>query len=212
MIYRDELTAYRDRLIVLQSEAPDARAASHAALAIGIVGRWLQHADADQIWNEVTASVPAGFTLEVGALARTVIQYRLWVERLSEHLAKSPDREKKMFHRAKRYLAENSAEALAALAFESAVRSNTKRLRATTLRRERAAPRTWFIQQWTTHFKELCGQPLDNVVRFLTAIAFDDPNITLDAIRGASRQSTRAARRAKAHRDTRPPKKRLSVP
>jgi hypothetical protein len=59
-----------------------------------------------------------------------------------------------------------------------------------------------FITNWQDKFTELCGQPLDEVVRVLTQIVYGgSPNIGV--IRGARRPTTRRARKK---RDTRPKK------
>ena len=170
------------------------QAAAHSALAIAIIDRWMKHKQADRIWNEIAANVPAGFSLTASAVAGRVIQYRLYAGRLIEAIDREPVIAGKLRIRAKRHFAQDTAEADAAFVFERAIRRNTQRLRARALRRERTAPRTWFIAQWSAHFKELCGKPLDSVVCFLTEIAFNDPTVTPDMVRAASQPSARKAR------------------
>jgi hypothetical protein len=67
-------------------------------------------------------------------------------------------------------------------------------------REKKTAAKKRFMLGWSNKFKELCGQPLDQVVRVLTEIVFD-VEVSIDAVRGAQRPSTRPGRR-KPDRDT----------
>jgi hypothetical protein len=51
-------------------------------------------------------------------------------------------------------------------------------------RETETAPRQFFMNDWSAKFQELCGQPLDEVVAFLTQIAFN-VEVTADAVREA---------------------------
>jgi hypothetical protein len=212
--FRADLALYRSNLVYLQTQAAalmhsqvpilqahaatmqvpaqviakeTTRAAAHSALAIAIIDRWMQDDDADRIWIELAAKLPAGYPARM--IAGRLIQYRLQADRLSQGDKRSPEIHKQMLHRAKRYLKENTPEANAKLINEATARMNTTELRARVpLRRGKTAPRTWFMAEWSECFRELCGKPLDNVVCFLTKIAFDDHNVTPDMVRNARRE------------------------
>jgi hypothetical protein len=61
-------------------------------------------------------------------------------------------------------------------------------------RKEKTAARQYFMTGWSRRFQAMCGQPLDEIVRVLTDIAF-----------GGEAQ-TQAVRDARKRRDIRPPK------
>ena len=185
--FRADLSLYRGNLVYLQPQAPDAKHAAHASLAIAIIDRWLQHEDADRIWIELAAKLPPGYPARM--IAGRLFQYRLQADLLSRGLARAPTIKSKFRTRVTRYRDQDTPEALAALIYESSVRLQTKELlERCNLPRGKNSPRTWFMAEWSECFRELCGKPLDNVACFLTKIAFDDDNVTPDMVRSARRE------------------------
>jgi hypothetical protein len=191
--FRADLATYRLSLLNEQSRTPNnngAGRAAHAALAqaIAIVDRWKQHDKAESMWRQIVGNAPPGFAMTPIDVAARVVQYRFYADQIARGIKLAPTVERKMRARVKRYNNENTPEALAALIYESAIRLQTKDLRARNLRRGKNAPRTWFMAQWSDHFSQCFGRPLDDVVRFLTEIAFDDLNVTPDMVRNARRK------------------------
>ncbi len=191
--FRADLATYRLSLLDEQSRTPNNNGtgrAAHAALAqaIAIVDRWKQHDEAESIWRDIIGNAPPGFAMTPIDVAARVVQYRFYADQMARGIKLAPTVERKMRALSKRHIDEDTPEANEAIAFERSVRSNTQRLRARNLRRGKNAPRTWFMAQWSEHFSQCFGRPLDDVVRFLTEIAFDDPNVTPDMVRNARRK------------------------
>jgi hypothetical protein len=188
----------------MQKIAPPGVPQQHAALAIEIVNGWIKHREAETVWSTLRSHVPPDGLVVVtptvvmpiaiitpSGFVGVVIRSRFDADKFSQLIDEAGPREQKIRARAKRALANGNHEALAALAEEIGTLATFKRLRAAVLRRQRSAPRTWFIQHWSGLFKDLCGQPLDEVVRFLTEIAFDDPAVTIETIKAARRSTKR---------------------
>jgi hypothetical protein len=193
--FRSELAAYHKRLSDKTQILPPHWKGD---LANGIINRWLEHPEAESIWTTLRANVPPGFSLTPSDFAVQVIQHRFDAEELTRVIRGLPGVEQKARQRLKRHLA---AADYASVSFESASLAGVKEQRDRLLGREDSAPRTRFMRTWTEHFRKSCGEPLHDVVRVITEIAFDT-TITVDAVRGASRPSTRTGRQR--HRGTRP--------
>ncbi len=198
--FRSELSNYRQRLLAMEQVQPP-----HwkLRLAIDLVNRWLERPDAESVWNILQAKVPDGFRLAPSEFAARVIQDRFLAEDLSRVIRDLPGVEHKTRQRLKRHLAKSD---YALSAFENALIASVKDQRSRLLSREVSAPRTRFMRNWCDHFRQLCDQPLYEVVCAITQIAFDDDSVTIEAVRGAHRPSTRAGRRRRYDRDTQPPK------
>ncbi len=200
--FRSELSTYQRRLLDLQKTAPP-DAAEWFQLAIELVNQWLDRPDAESMWNTIQSHLSPAFSFAPRDFIDGVVQGRFFAEELMRVIRDLPAVEHKNRQRTKRHLAKSD---YASLASENVLLASVKDQRSRLLSREVSAPRTRFMRNWCDHFRQLCDQPLYEVVCAITQIAFDDDSVTIEAVRGAHRPSTRAGRRRRYDRDTQPPK------
>jgi hypothetical protein len=205
--WRSDLSSYQGRLIDMQKTAPPGTPQQHAAILIETVNRWIKHKEAERVWNTFRSHVPPDSQVVVvvtstavmpianitpSGLVGMVIRSRFDADKFSQIIDDAGPLEQKIRARAKRHQTRTSSpEALEVASDLLGTLATFKRQRAAVLRRQRSAPRTWFIQHWSGFFKDLCGQPLEEVVRFFTEIAFNDPAVTIETIKAARRSTQR---------------------
>jgi hypothetical protein len=166
-------------------------------ITIDLLNRWLAHPEAEAIWTRLREKLPSD--VSAGAFAYGVVQRRLLAEKFSLIIREAPGLEAKGKVRTKRHSAQRK---YAQVASENALLDDFVKQRERLLGRQKSAPHSRFMRELGEKFRELCDQPLDDVVRVLTEIAFGE-GVSLDAVRGAQRAKTREGRRSK-RRDTRP--------
>lgn len=157
-------------------------------LVAKIISTWMDRADAETIWSTVSTKLP---NVTVAEFVCQVVWRRLMAEKLAEMIRMAPGLETKARHQIKGYLARRNYSQLGSV--NTPLDDFTKQ-RGQLLGRQKSAPRSRFMWEWATVFRQRCGQPLDEVVRALTEIGFGG-DVTLDAVRLAHR-----------HWSTRPPK------
>lgn len=200
--FRSELLTYQRRLLDLQQTVPP-NAAERFQLVIELVNRWLERRDAESVWKTIQSHVSPAFSFAPCDFIAGIVRDRLLAEDLTRVIRDLPAAEHKNLQRSKQHLAKSDQASLIA---ENTLLLSIRDQRSHLLSRKGSAPRTRFMRNWSDYFRQLCDQPLYEVVCTITQIAFDDDGITIEAVRGAHRPSTRAGRRRRRDRDIRPPK------
>ena len=188
--FRDELKAFQRRLPTLTAENNHWK----GRLAHDVIARWVDHSECESIWTTVRPLMRVQLT--PGHFIAEIIFARNDVEQLNFIVREAPAIEAKARARTKRHLKERKYSELAE---ENALLGEFVERRARVLGREKTGPRINFMKRLSAGFVQWCGQPLDNVVRVLTEIAFGEP-ITTEAVRAARKPRTRS------NRGTRSPK------
>jgi hypothetical protein len=177
--FQSQLVGYRQQLCAWQ---PNLRDDWKRQLMIDVVNRWIEHPLTEKTWNILRPKLPADVT--AGQFIFQVIRRRILMEEiiirepeLPKVVAKRNIRTKRLL-RAKNYLQ---------LGRENQLQGEYLEKRDRLLgRKKQDAPRQLFMAGWSEKFKELCDEPLDEVVRVLAEVAFDQ-EVTIDSVRGARR-------------------------
>lgn len=186
--FRDDLKAHQENLSAwgLKEDHWKGR------LAHEIIARWIDNNECETIWTTVQPFMKiAGVTPD--HFISNIIAARLDTEQLNIIVREAPALEAKVRARTKRHVQEKK---YSQLAYENEILGRFVERRRQTLGREKTGPRIAFMKRLSGSFERWCGQPLDNIVRILTDIAFDGETTT-EAVR-AARSS-----RAKLNRGTR---------
>jgi hypothetical protein len=180
--FRSEIAAYRGKLLADNEGHPELSA------WLALLDRWSDYAGAEQIWGALKTKVPPERMLTGEELIYLVLNDRFnLLEPLNRVVDGLPEIERKVVQRTKRHLKEGKHGQIATEnGLLQKVLNSSERILG---REKRTAVRNRFISNWTTRFTEVCGQPLDDVVRQLAEIAFGKA-VTLDTVRG-----TRKARK-----------------
>lgn len=188
--FRAALATYRQQIVTDNEGHPQ------LPLWLNVLDNWARHKSVEKIWLTIKEKMPAEFMLTEEELIWLVLDQRLNVlEPLSRIVDELPKVEKQVDHRTKRHLKERKRTQIATEnALLQTVLDGSERLLG---REKKTAIRNRFILGWTDRFVQNCGQPLDDVVKGLTEIAFGKA-ITVDAVRGARKN------RPQADRDTAP--------
>jgi hypothetical protein len=199
--FKAELAACRQMLMLKQK--------NHRQLSfmLKILDRWAGHPSAEDIWNTISSNWPRNalrsaysddeFILDVLASA-------VWAKKLKPVVYELDNCETKTLAHNKRLIGHKRySESADLMKLLAEVREGRRRLLS---REKKTAARNYFMIGWQEKFITMCGQPLIDVVRVLTDIAFGG-EVPVEAVRGARKPTTREARRPKSReRDTRPPK------
>jgi hypothetical protein len=190
--FKAALAAYQRREIVPEIVAD----AKQRQLAIKIIGRWKDHAAVETIWDTMEKKLPAEAMPTADDFIYLVLERRLSWEEFNKKVIQQGSRVVDNTRKtAKLHFVEgdySNATKKASLA------DNFHRERDQLLGRKRAiAPRKLFAKGWSDKFRELCGDPLDEVVRVLTEIAYGGTR-SIGEIRGYQKPTTRRARQSKA--------------
>jgi hypothetical protein len=188
--FRGELTTYRR---ILVEQRPDD---AQRRLALEVIDRWNEHILGEAVWDTIIQKLRPEDLPRPEQFIDLVLQRRILAARIDEVDRETPALESKINSRTKRHQRE---ESYTKLGIENVLLGALIDQRKRLLGREKGGHRKVFIRGWSDKFEELCGQPLDEVVRILTEIAFDTTETT-GAIRGARRPTKRS------DRDTRPSK------
>jgi hypothetical protein len=191
--FKSALLAYRKQLVAL--DVPP------RSIVFRVLDRWSKHGSVEPIWETVKKKLPADVVPTPVEFIELVLQRRLLCERLEEIVGEAPEIERKTDARSKRHLRDRNRSAL--IAEQTALNNFTVSGERLFGREKATGPRNKvFMRGWSDKFRELCDDPLDEVVRVLTEVAFGEP-ISIGAVRGTGRVTTRNARQ---NRDTRPRK------
>jgi hypothetical protein len=191
--FRSALFAYRKELL--------AAGVPPQSLAVRVIDRWSNHGAVESLWKTIAKKLPAEVLPTPKEFIGLVVQRRLLCEQLQEIVREAPALEAKTNARAKQNLREKKRKAVIVeqMALDNFVDHGTRLFG----REKVTGPRNKvFMRGWSDKFRELCGDPLDEVVRVLTEVAFGG-SISIASVRGTNRATTRTARKG---RDTRPPK------
>jgi hypothetical protein len=188
--FKTELATYRRTLV---EQRPDD---AQRRLALEVIDRWNEHISVESFWGKIVQKLRPEDLPRPEQFIDLVLQRRILAARIDEVDRETPALEKKVKSRAKRHLREKTYSKVATeIGLLADIVDQRKRL----LGRESGGQRKVFVVGWSEKFEELCGQPLDEVVRVLTEIAFDTEE-TIGGIRGMRRPTKRG------DRDTRPSK------
>jgi len=185
--FKSELTAYRRKLFLHRANHPQLR------LCLEVLNRWENHGSVETRWNTITEKLPPEARPTAGQFIDLVLERRVVAEELYRVMREAPGEKAKKRARIKRRL-NTDAEWQAGAKIFTALADFRDKSEQVLGREKGTAPRKRFESGWRDKFKEQCGQPLDEVVRVLSEIAFGGER-KIGAVRGTQR-----------HRDTRPPK------
>jgi hypothetical protein len=188
--FRSELKAFQQRLPAVTPANDHWK----GRLAHIVLARWIDHTECESIWTTLRPLLPAEMT--AGDFIGAVILARNDAEQLNIIVQEAPGLEAKVHTRTKRHL---KAKQYSQIAEENALLGEFVTRRARELGREKTGPRINFMRRISMGLELWCGQPLDNVARVLTEIAFGQP-VTTEAMRAARSPKVRR------NRGTRPPK------
>jgi hypothetical protein len=188
--FKAELAAYQRQVV------PEIADDDQRQLATKIIGDWKDHASVEKTWNTIKQKLPAEVMPTAAEFINLVVERRLSWEQVSKKVIQQGPQVEAGTRRAANYLWESGDYDNAKDKMSGADRFH--QMRDQLLGRKKAlAPRKLFTKDWSDKFRELCGDPLDEVVRVLTEVAFEQPR-TIGAVRGVQRPTTRRARQPKA--------------
>jgi hypothetical protein len=184
--FASELRACRQRLGGAVGLRPDEH-----QLAMEILQRWEERREAaEDSWRALKNKMP---DMTVWWLIRVTLDRRLAVaEELSARIPKMLKLEADIRRRAAHHRKAGKAELAAAeMAQLNEFRADRRRILS---RKMNASPCRLFMVGWSGTFTELCGYPLDEVVVFLTQVAFDRDDVSVETVRDARRSTTKGGR------------------
>jgi hypothetical protein len=192
--FKNALQAYLQYLV---SENKDS---SQLRLSLKVIDRWQAHAATETIWNGLKGRLPSEALPTAEEFIFLVLQRRLLHEQVKRVNDETPIVERAVRARAEQYWKAKQGKQYELAAIVRSKLDDFREQRERLLgRKKQEAPRKLFMVGWSDKFKELCGDPLDEIVRVLTEIAFGQ-EVTIDSVRGAKKPTTRR------DRDIRPPK------
>jgi hypothetical protein len=184
--FQSELASYRRRLVAERADYV------YLPIALEILDRWREHPDAEAIWTTLGQKLPPELMPMATQLIDLVLEKRLLMREVQLVVNQIPRRKAKTAQWSKHQLQDkNYAALVAAGSLLDEITSGAERLLG---RKKGTGPRKVFITGWRDKFVEFCGQPLDDVVRVLTEIAFGG-EITKDTVRATQKPTTQAKRR-----------------
>jgi hypothetical protein len=131
---------------------------------LGVIKRWLERADADDIWKKLKTALPAGYAVTPGQFIGEVIRLRLYAQGVEDML---PD-ETGVTVAAEGMIMGNVIRGDVSVAAELGALLGKHFARRGAASRQEGAGRTWFMWTLSESFKLTCGRPLDTVVARLT--------------------------------------------
>jgi hypothetical protein len=181
--FGSELAAYREWFIANRQQFT----AREHDIGLRVLERWQgrNRNDIEEIWNKIISKVrpdqcpanPADFAAQ---FISAVISCRTEAETYKTILHAEPELGAKIARRRELHLKNQDYNSLIC---DDELRKQYGDIRRRVFSRDtKTAPRKFFMNDWSGKFQELCGQPLDEVVAFLTQIAFDI-QVTADAVR-----------------------------
>jgi hypothetical protein len=195
-----EIVAFRKELIADHPDLPP------PADMLAVFDRWEKHADEweHHCWPTIAKRLPANAMPTVEEVFWWVLHRRAIARRIAEIIFRSPTTAQAK-RRAEAYLRDKTnlgavAQAAAELTYEYAVLTELAHKLAQFGRQKENIEKKLFIVWWRNKFFELCGKPLDEVVRVLTEIVYGG-TVNIGVIRGVGRPTTRIGRK----RDTQLP-------
>ena len=194
--FRSAIAAYREKLIADNPDRPP------PPDLLAVLTRWERHELAATIWVAVKEALPADMLPSEDRFIELVLQRRSMARRLAETYSALTWAEAKK--RTMRHLRDKKgpefAQALAGLSQEFTTLTDVMERRERLLGRQKEnAERKQFMKDWLGVFTNLCGRPLEQVVRVLTEIVYGG-KVRIGVVRSVRRPTTKRARQ----RDTRP--------
>jgi hypothetical protein len=183
--FRNELATYRERIVGANPK--------FSGLQLEILDRWRDHASVETIWKTIQSRLPADALPTAWEFISLFLERRAIAERVKVIGHEARHVEAKHLVRTKRHIKNRD---YAAVAHENRLMSEFIESNRLLGREKSRGHRKIFVKGWSDKFRELCGDPLDEVVRVLTEIAFGDTE-TIDAVRGVHRPTTRTKRRSR---------------
>jgi hypothetical protein len=190
--FKNEIAAYRKKWIEDNPNCPPPQD------MLAVLDRWEKHIECESIWERVQRRLPVEAMPTAEEFIFLVLFRRSVAKRLDEINRRTPT-EAEAKKRGEAHVHDKSGTELvrahAELAFEYAALAdlNTRRARLFTRQTENAERRR-FIIDWRDKFTQLCGHPLDDVVRVLAEIVYGG-RLKLGVIRAVRRATTRRARK-----------------
>ena len=187
--FKAELAAYQRQVV------PEIADDDQRQLAVKIIDDWKDHAAVEKTWNTIKRKLPAEVMPTAAEFINLVLERRLSWEQVNKKVIQQGPQVEADTRRTANYHWKSGDYDNAKGKMSDADKFHEMRDRL--LGRKKAlAPRKLFTKDWSDKFRELCGDPLDEVVRVLTEIAFERL-ATISAVRGVQKPTTRRARRSK---------------
>jgi hypothetical protein len=182
--FRSELTTWRKQFVAQNDQSPLRR------FVLEIIDRWLNHGSVEHIWKTIKLKLPPEAMPAAQEFIWLVLQRRLLLARVDNVIDELPEATRRTKNRAKRFLQENR---FGRLSLETGLLAEAKERRAQRVG-QKGGGRRLFIVGWREKFKELCGQPLDEIASALTQIAYGGEAPSISAVRSTERPTTQAGR------------------
>ena len=198
--FKSAIVSYRAAVL---NGAPAGRERDFISAALN---RWHSHPDTERIWKAIEKAciahknVPPPASFFIAWILRIGQDY----QRLSKRIAEAPDEQSELLSQAERDW--RAGHTLSAAWKRTLAEGAAQHATAVLGRQKGGAPQKRFRRMVRDTFIETCGRPLNEVVAVLAEIIFDT-EVSIDAVRGEKRPTTRAGRQSKSrNRDTRPRK------
>jgi hypothetical protein len=183
--FASELKAYRQRLLVSEHKVQPWFPAALKAL-----DNWADHPGSEAIWTILKEKLPPEALPTAGHFIDLVLQQWVLAQAVDERERDDAKVVKNHVDRLKRHLRD---ENYGRLWREAKLLDDHIKVHKKVLRRKMGAAKTNFMAGWSFKFREQCGQPLDDVVRVLTEIAFGTEETT-QSVRDKRRPTTKRGR------------------
>jgi hypothetical protein len=188
--FKNELTSYRRRSV------PKIANDEQRQLAVRIIDDWKDHAAVETIWNTIKQKLPAKDLPTAEEFIYLVLERRLSWEEFNKKkvIQQGPEVEANVRRTANLHWKKGDYDnAKDKMVYADKFHARRDQLLG---RKKTTAPQKLFMKGWSDKFRELCGDPLDEVVRVLTEIAFDKA-VPMSAVRDTGKPTTRKARQPK---------------
>jgi len=184
--FKAELEAYRQKLLVSEN-----RDQPWLPEAVQVLDRWRKHPDVEVAWKTLTRRLPSEAIREPAQFIDLVLERWFAAFRLEEASREGRAVEANVRSVATRQWRDREW-ASAAHRMEEA--DKFQKLGKEVLgHKRRDSPRKRFIIGWAEMFRNLCGQPLNNVICVLTEVVFGG-TVTCEMVSNAQKPTTKRGR------------------
>jgi hypothetical protein len=184
--FKSELAIYRRQL--LESENKDQ---PWLPAALRVLDRWKDHPDVETAWETIKQKLPPAAAVTPGQFIDLFLQRWDAAFHLDEAIRDGPAVERRVRATATRHWRDGDWDNAAGKMKEADV---FRRLGQKVLgRKKRGEPSRRFMSGWQDAFKNLCGQPLTDVVCTLTEVAFGG-TVPAGKVRDSQKPTTKSKR------------------
>jgi hypothetical protein len=178
--FRDALRDFRKKFL---EQPPDQWSG-----VLPILARWEEHTEAESIWRKIDTAAKAGKrSLAPDELILFVLLNARELQDVERVIEGTPQLLRSAYDKAGREW--KAGDAGVAAGVRMVADDHAALMDRAFGRKKRGAAQRKFIEIFSAMFRKNCGRPLDDVVRVLTEIVFNE-QITIDAVRKAAATPT----------------------